>query len=73
MVRVALWGRFRCVQEPLVAHVAFTAAEENVGTLLPLHALITAEDMEVEIRNKKHTHTSSSLSSRHTAKDVEAI
>lgn len=51
MVRVALRGRFRGVQEPLVAHVAFTAAEENIGTLLPLHTLVTAEDTEVEIRN----------------------
>lgn len=52
MVRVALQGHFRGVQEPLVAHVAFTAAEEHVGTLLPLHTLVTAEDTEVEIRNK---------------------
>lgn len=48
MVRVALRGRLRDVQEPLVAHVAFAAAEEDVGTLLPLHTLITAEDTEEE-------------------------
>lgn len=54
MVRVALRRRFRGIQEPLVAHVAFTAAEEHVGTLLPLHALVTAEDTEVEIRNTAH-------------------
>lgn len=69
MVLVALWGRLRGVQEPLVAHVAFTAAEEDVGTLLPLHTLITAEDMEVGIRNKKHK----SLLSLRTAEDMEAI
>lgn len=62
--------RFRGIQEPLVAHVAFTAAEENVWTLLPLHTLVTAEDMEVEIRNKEPTNLSSSL---RRAKDVGAI
>lgn len=31
------------IQELLVAHVAFAAAEEDVGTLLPLHALVTVE------------------------------
>lgn len=40
MVLVAV----RSIQELLVAHVAFAAAEEDVGTLLPLHALVTAED-----------------------------
>lgn len=54
---VALWGRFRDVQEPLVAHVALTAAEEDVGALLPLHTLVTAEDMEVDIR-KTHSQIS---------------
>lgn len=73
MVRVTLWGRIRGVQEPLVAHVAFTAAEENVRTLLPLHTLVTAEDMEVEMRNKKNTLPNLSLSSLHTAKDIEPI
>lgn len=59
MVRVALWGGFGDVEEPLVAHVAFAAAEENVGALLPLHTLVTAEDTEVEIEklNLTHTHT----------------
>lgn len=51
MVQVALRGRFGSVQEPLVAHVAFAAAEENIGTLLLLHTLVTAEDTGVEIRN----------------------
>lgn len=32
------------IQELLIAHVAFAAAEEDVGRLLPLHALVTAED-----------------------------
>lgn len=31
------------IQELLIAHVAFAAAEEDVGTLLPLDALVTAE------------------------------
>lgn len=35
-----LWG----IQELLIAHVALTAAKEDVGTLLPLNALVTAED-----------------------------
>lgn len=48
---VGLRGHFRGVQEPLVAHVPFAAAEENVGTLLPLHALVTEKDTEVEITN----------------------
>lgn len=56
MVRVTLWGRFWSVQELLVAHVAFTAAEEDIGALLPLHALVTAEDRQVEIR-KAGAHT----------------
>lgn len=43
MVRVGL-QRLGGIQEPLVAHVAFAAAEEDVGTLLPLHTLITAEE-----------------------------
>ncbi len=58
MLLVVRWESFRGVQEPLVAHVAFTAAEENVGTLLPLHTLITAEDMEIR---KQETHTHKSL------------
>lgn len=49
------------VHELLVAHVAFTAAEENVGAHLPLHALVAAEDKEVGIRNT-HTFTHSYLS-----------
>lgn len=51
-MRVGLWRHFRGVQEPLVAHVAFAAAEVDVGSLLPLHALITAEDTEVGIRKQ---------------------
>lgn len=47
-LRVALWG----VHEPLVAHVAFAAAEENVGTLLPLHTLVAAEGAKEG--NQKH-------------------
>lgn len=35
------------VQELLVAHVALAAAEEDVGTLLRLHALVTAEDTAI--------------------------
>lgn len=31
------------IQELLIAHVAFAAAEEDVGTLLPLDALATAK------------------------------
>lgn len=46
-MRVALRGRFRGVQEPLVAHVAFTAAEENIGTLLPLHTLVTVVAVDI--------------------------
>lgn len=43
VVRVALGRGLGGVQELLVAHVAFAAAEEDVGTLLPLHALVTAK------------------------------
>lgn len=49
---VALWVAQRGVHEPLVALVAFTAAEENVGTLFPLHTLVAVEDMEGG--NQKH-------------------
>lgn len=71
MVRLALRRRIRGVQEPLVAHVAFTAAEENVWTLLPLHTLVTVKDMEVEMKKKpkKHTYVSS-LSTQQTAEDM---
>lgn len=51
MVWVGL-RHLRGVQEPLIAHVAFTAAEEDVGTLLPLHTLVTAEDMKVELATR---------------------
>jgi len=58
MVQVVLRGRFRGVHELLVAHVAFTAAEEDVRTLLSLHTLVAVEDMKVGVRNThKHTHT----------------
>lgn len=41
---VGLCEGFGGVEEPLVAHVAFAAAEEDVGTLLLLHTLITGKD-----------------------------
>lgn len=43
VVRVALGRGLGGVQELLVAHVALAAAEEDVGTLLPLHTLVTAK------------------------------
>lgn len=58
MVRVDWRQRLGGVEEPLVAHVAFTAAEEDVGTLLPLHTLVTADDMEPKSPSK-HEQTSS--------------
>lgn len=57
VLRLRVWD----VHEPLVAHVAFTAAEENLGAHLPLHTLVAAEDIEVGIRN---THTELSISVR---------
>lgn len=33
-------------QELLIAHVALAAAKEDVGILLPLDTLVTAEDTE---------------------------
>lgn len=67
MVWVTLRRRLRGVQEPLVAHVAFTAAEEDVGTLLPLHTLVTAEDIKVElaIRNTRLQMTRGQSSLKH--------
>lgn len=47
MLHLAIWP-VGGVQEPLVAHVAFAAAEEDIGTLLLLHALVTVDDMEAE-------------------------
>lgn len=56
-MRVALRGRFRGVEKPLVAHVAFTAAEENFGILLPLHTLVTAKvGNKKKTLEEKHTH-----------------
>lgn len=55
-MRVALRRSFRGVQELLVAHVALTAAEENVGALLPLHTLATAE-----VEMKKHKELNNTL------------
>jgi len=49
VVRVDLRRGVRGVQEPLVAQVAFAAAEEDVGALLPLHTLVTAEDTEADL------------------------
>lgn len=44
VVLIAVGHHLGGIQELLVAHVAFAAAEEDVGTLLPLYALVTAED-----------------------------
>lgn len=40
---VVLLGPVRAVHEPLVAQVPFAAAEEDIWTLLLLHALIAAK------------------------------
>ena len=44
MVLIAVRLHLGGIQKLLIAHVAFAAAEEDVGTLLPLHTLVTAED-----------------------------
>jgi len=69
-MRCSRLGHFRGVQELLVAHVAFTAAEEDVRALLLLQTLATAEDMEVGIR-KQGTQRSPPLCT--IAEDREAI
>lgn len=46
-MRIAVRQHLGGMQELFIAHVALTAAKEDVGTLLPLNALVAAEEMVV--------------------------
>lgn len=52
MVWITVRQHLRGIQELLIAHVALAAAKEDVRTLLPLNALVTAEDMVALCQHK---------------------
>lgn len=53
VVWVAVWQCLGGVQELLIAHTAFAAAKEDIGTLLLLHTLVTAGDKEAILSLKQ--------------------